>query len=144
MLVSIHTQNQKFCLPQQTALGLSRPARVGFYHVSIVTSPYPGPTDGKSSFYEEEYGLCFFHFVLLDIVFRSTSKQSRKFIASNIFNFKLIKIRPQHTVCVAIILFFLQGLAIWLCGPKPSTGDASWRTDYCDGKYLNRVTYFFC
>lgn len=124
---------------------LSRPPRAGFCPVSVLTSLCSGPTDEKSSFYEEDCGLYFFHFVLLDTVFRSTSEQSRKIYSIKHIQFKINYLRYfPSTVFVWLLAFFIQGLAIWSCGSKPSTGDDSWRrTDYCDVRYLNRVIYFF-
>lgn len=70
---------------------LSRPARAGFCPVSLLTSLCSGPTDEKSSFYEEDCGLYFFHFVLLDIVaLEALLNRAEKFIPSNTFSLKLI------------------------------------------------------
>lgn len=123
--------------PEQTC-------RAVFYPVSILASPCSGPTDKKSSFYEEDCGLCFFQFVLMDIVFGSTSEESRKGYSIKYIQFKINYLKYVHsTVFGWLLSFFLQGVAIWSCGSKPSTGDASWRTDYCDMGYLNNDLFLF-
>lgn len=81
-----------------------------------------GPIDKKSSFYEEDYGLCFLHFVFI------LSLEALLSIAEKVYSIKYIqfeiKILPEHSVCVTMYIFPAMFSNMILRVSKPSTEDA--------------------